>query len=231
MSTCRSRQAASRTCSTSRCWLWPHTGGTASGPVAPPTSDRSHWVWRWRSSRHHGRWQSSFWSRSAWDEYDCSGNVARPFDGRPVSRRRARRLPGSEPAVYHRVAVGLVQRRVRAVRQGPGAAGPGHRLADAVRTPWRRLDCGLHAARGVLVALLLLAAFVGTYPLLRPATFMLPSIAYFFAARSQTNYLIPFIPVGLVAAVTAGPRRSHARAAGRLALRRESCATAVGAGL
>lgn len=63
-----------------------------------------------------------------------------------------------------------------------------------------------------LVALLLLVAFVGTYPLLRPATFMLPSIAYFFASRSQTNYLIPFIPVALVAAVTAtrpaAPRRA-----------------------
>ena len=34
---------------------------------------------------------------------------------------------------------------------------------------------------------------------------MLPSLAYFFAARSQTNYLIPLIPVALVAAVTAGP--------------------------
>ena len=57
----------------------------------------------------------------------------------------------------------------------------------------------------ILAALLLLVVFVGTYPLLRPATFMLPSLAYFFAARSQTNYLIPLIPVALVGAVTAGP--------------------------
>jgi heme/copper-type cytochrome/quinol oxidase subunit 4 len=70
-----------------------------------------------------------------------------------------------------------------------------------------------------LMAALVLVVFVGTYPLLRPATFMLASIAYFFAARSQTNYLIPFIPVALVAAVTASPavpRRSLAR--GRAAL-------------
>ena len=64
----------------------------------------------------------------------------------------------------------------------------------------------------VAIALLLLVAFVGTYPLLRPATFMLPPIAYFFASRSQTNYLISFIPVALVGAVTAGrpavPRRA-----------------------
>jgi uncharacterized membrane protein len=57
----------------------------------------------------------------------------------------------------------------------------------------------------LLVALLLVVVFVGTYPLLRPATFILPSIFYFFAARSQTNYLIALIPVGLVGAVTAGP--------------------------
>ena len=57
----------------------------------------------------------------------------------------------------------------------------------------------------VLIAVLLLAVFLGTYPLLRPATFLLASIAYFFAARSQTNYLIFFIPVALIGAVTAGP--------------------------
>jgi uncharacterized membrane protein len=65
----------------------------------------------------------------------------------------------------------------------------------------------------LLIAVLLVVVFVGTYPLLRPATFMLPSIFYFFAARSQTNYLIPLIPVGLVGAVTAGPPAAR-RAAG-----------------
>ena len=57
----------------------------------------------------------------------------------------------------------------------------------------------------VLMALLTLVLFVGTYPLLRPATFILPSVFYFFAARSQTNYLIPLVPVGIVGAITAGP--------------------------
>jgi hypothetical protein len=56
-----------------------------------------------------------------------------------------------------------------------------------------------------LMAVLVLVLFVGTYPLLRPATFILPSVFYFFAARSQTNYLIPLIPVAIVGAVTAGP--------------------------
>jgi hypothetical protein len=57
----------------------------------------------------------------------------------------------------------------------------------------------------ILVAVLLLVLFVGTYPLLRPATFMLASVVYFFAARSQTNYLVPLIPVAVVGAITAGP--------------------------
>jgi hypothetical protein len=56
-----------------------------------------------------------------------------------------------------------------------------------------------------LMALLTLVVFVGTYPLLRPATFILPSLFYFFAARSQTNYLIALVPVGIVGAITAGP--------------------------
>jgi hypothetical protein len=55
-----------------------------------------------------------------------------------------------------------------------------------------------------LVFVLIVVAFVGTYPLLRPATFLLPTFAYFFAARSQTNYLISLIPVAVVGAVTAG---------------------------
>lgn len=83
------------------------------------------------------------------------------------------------------------------------------------------------------VALLLLAVFVGTYPLLRPATFMLASIVYFFASRSQTNYLIPFIPVALVGAVTAGPAaaRRRPKVAGRYAgiLRHRNWGFAVGA--
>jgi uncharacterized membrane protein len=65
----------------------------------------------------------------------------------------------------------------------------------------------------LLMALLTLVVFVGTYPLLRPATFILPSVFYFFAARSQTNYLIPLVPVGIVGAITAGPPAAR-RAAG-----------------
>jgi hypothetical protein len=56
----------------------------------------------------------------------------------------------------------------------------------------------------VLMAVLTLVAFVGTYPLMRPATFILPALIYFFASRSQTNYLIALIPVAIVGAVSAG---------------------------
>jgi hypothetical protein len=68
-----------------------------------------------------------------------------------------------------------------------------------------------------LMAILTLVVFVGTYPLLRPGTFMLPSLFYFFAARSQTNYLIALVPVGIVGAITAGP--PAARRAGDVARR------------
>jgi hypothetical protein len=57
----------------------------------------------------------------------------------------------------------------------------------------------------VFMALLILVAYVGTYPLMRSATFVLPALIYFFAARSQTNYLIALIPVAIIGAVSAGP--------------------------
>ncbi len=57
----------------------------------------------------------------------------------------------------------------------------------------------------VMVLILVLVAYVGTYPLVRPATFILPALVYFFASRSQTNYLIALIPVAIVGAVTIGP--------------------------
>jgi hypothetical protein len=54
------------------------------------------------------------------------------------------------------------------------------------------------------MALLTLVAYVGTYPLMRAATFMLPALIYFFTSRSQTNYLIALIPVAIIGGVTAG---------------------------
>jgi hypothetical protein len=57
-------------------------------------------------------------------------------------------------------------------------------------------------ATGVM-AVLLVVAYVGTYPLMRVALFVLPAFIFFFAARSNVNYFISLIPAGFVAAVTA----------------------------
>jgi uncharacterized membrane protein len=55
----------------------------------------------------------------------------------------------------------------------------------------------------LLIFVLLVVAYVGTYPLLRTTTFVIPAIAYFFAVRSYAAYLVALIPPGMVAAVSA----------------------------
>ncbi len=72
-------------------------------------------------------------------------------------------------------------------------------------------------AATVALAVLIAVVYVGTYPLLRPAAFLLPAVVLFFAARSYGNYLAALVPAALVAAFTtvsparaidpAGPRR------------------------
>ena len=54
----------------------------------------------------------------------------------------------------------------------------------------------------VLVLILLLVAYIGTYPLLKPAAFLLPAFAYFFAVRSYAIYLVALVPPALIAAST-----------------------------
>jgi uncharacterized membrane protein len=49
-----------------------------------------------------------------------------------------------------------------------------------------------------------LACYVAAYPLLKPAAFLLPSIALFFAARSFGSYLVMLIPAAIAAAATTG---------------------------
>ncbi len=66
----------------------------------------------------------------------------------------------------------------------------------------------------ILVLILLLVAYVGTYPLIKSATFLLPAFAYFFAVRSYAIYLVALVPPALIAAssVSAPPlraRRTH----------------------
>lgn len=57
----------------------------------------------------------------------------------------------------------------------------------------------------VFVAALLLITFVGTYPLLRPVTFLLPALLFFFSTRSDANYFISLFPVVIVAALSTHP--------------------------
>ena len=54
----------------------------------------------------------------------------------------------------------------------------------------------------VVVFAALLACFVTTYPALKPAAFLLPSIALFFADRSFGSYLVMLVPAALAAAAT-----------------------------
>jgi uncharacterized membrane protein len=54
----------------------------------------------------------------------------------------------------------------------------------------------------VVVLVALLACFVTCYPALKPAAFLLPSIALFFADRSFGSYLVMLIPAALAAAAT-----------------------------
>jgi uncharacterized membrane protein len=62
----------------------------------------------------------------------------------------------------------------------------------------------------VVVFAALLACFVTTYPALKPAAFLLPSVALFFADRSFGSYLVMLIPAALAAAATT----SHPRGIG-----------------
>jgi uncharacterized membrane protein len=57
-----------------------------------------------------------------------------------------------------------------------------------------------YAAAVVFVALL--ACYLATYPVLKPAAFLLPSIVLFFATRSFGSYLVMLIPAAVAAAVT-----------------------------
>jgi uncharacterized membrane protein len=56
------------------------------------------------------------------------------------------------------------------------------------------------AALVVLAALL--ACYLTTYPMLKPAAFLLPSIVLFFATRSFGSYLVTLIPAAVAAAAT-----------------------------
>ena len=58
-----------------------------------------------------------------------------------------------------------------------------------------------NAAAAVVLAAML-ACYVATYPALKPAAFLLPSVALFFADRSFGSYLVMLVPSALAAAAT-----------------------------
>ena len=53
-----------------------------------------------------------------------------------------------------------------------------------------------------MVLAALLACYLTTYPVLKPAAFLLPSIVLFFATRSFGSYLVTLIPAAVAAAAT-----------------------------
>lgn len=54
----------------------------------------------------------------------------------------------------------------------------------------------------LVVFLALIACYLATYPMLKPAAFLLPSIVLFFATRSFGSYLVMLIPAAVAAAAT-----------------------------
>jgi len=54
----------------------------------------------------------------------------------------------------------------------------------------------------VVVLAAVFACYVATYPALKPAAFLLPSVVLFFATRSFGSYLVMLIPAAIAAAVT-----------------------------
>jgi hypothetical protein len=86
----------------------------------------------------------------------------------------------------------------------------------------------------IVVFLALIACYLATYPVLKPAAFLLPSIVLFFAARSFGSYLVMLIPAAVAAAATT--QRPQLRASWRhwkwvLSGAAASCALAVLAAL
>lgn len=86
------------------------------------------------------------------------------------------------------------------------------------------LSLNLHLGGGSLTAFTLaaalmyalaLVAFAGTYPLLRSGCWLLPALAFFFASRSNLNYLVALIPAGYIAATSVAPVGIEGSAAGR----------------
>jgi uncharacterized membrane protein len=91
-----------------------------------------------------------------------------------------------------------------------------------------------YTVAAVVAMLAILACYIATYPVLKPAAFLLPSVVLFFATRSFGSYLVMLIPAAIAAAATA--RRPASTACWRhwkwvAALGGAGCAAAVAAAL
>lgn len=92
--------------------------------------------------------------------------------------------------------------------------------------PWGSGSLHAYTWLSIVVLLTLLVLYPLTYPRLKPWTFLLPSLALFFATRSFASYLLMLIPVAVVAVATTRrtpvpsplARRTRLIAAGSLAL-------------
>jgi uncharacterized membrane protein len=59
-----------------------------------------------------------------------------------------------------------------------------------------------YSSAAAVVFVALFACYLATYPVLKPAAFLLPSIVLFFATRSFGSYLVMLIPAAVAAAAT-----------------------------
>ena len=73
--------------------------------------------------------------------------------------------------------------------------------------PWGSGSLHAFTWLSIVVLLFLLSAYPLTYPRLKPLTFLVPTIALFFATRSFSSYLLMLIPVTIVAVSTTTPPR------------------------
>jgi uncharacterized membrane protein len=59
-----------------------------------------------------------------------------------------------------------------------------------------------YSVAAIVVLIAAMACYLSMYPILKPATFLLPSIVLFFAARSFGSYLVMLIPAAVAAAAS-----------------------------
>jgi uncharacterized membrane protein len=81
-----------------------------------------------------------------------------------------------------------------------------------------------YSLAAIVVMIGAMACYLSAYPVLKPTTFLVPSVVLFFAARSFGSYLVMLIPAAVAAAATTRPlpvsacwRRCKAVAAGSAA--------------